>query len=102
VHCAVGEQNHDGGAHVAALTASASAATAAWATEAESAARIEAEAAAAGTESAEAGLEAGDQRCVPVGPVLAHVLAEITTSLPTVFMEGTALLRTEAEAEPAW
>jgi hypothetical protein len=34
--------------------------------------------------------------------VLAHVLAEIATGLPTVFVKGSALLRTEAEAEPTW
>jgi hypothetical protein len=102
VHLAVREQNKDRGADVAALTASASAATAAWAAEAESAARIEAEAAAAWTESAETGLEAGGERSVPVGAVLTHVLAEIATSLPTVFVQGSALLGTEAEAEPTW
>jgi hypothetical protein len=102
VHRTVGEQNQNGGADVAALTATASAATAAWTAESETAARVETESAATGSESAEPGLEAWAERAVPVGAVLTHVAAEIATSLPTVFMKGAALLRIEAEAEPAW
>jgi hypothetical protein len=102
VHRTIGEQNQDGGTDVAALTATASAPTAARTAESEAAARVETEAAAAGAEPAEPGCEAGPERAVPVGAVLTHVLAEIATSSSTVFVEGAALLRIEAEAEPAW
>ena len=98
VHRAVGEQNQDGGSHVAAPTASASASTTARAAETETAARVEAQAASARSESAEAGLP---ERAVPVGAVLTHVLAEIATGLPPLFVQDAALLWTEAEAEPA-
>ena len=100
MHRPVGEQLQDGGADVAALTATApAAATAAWTAEAEAAARVEAESAAAGAEAAEPGSEAGPNGPSPVGAVLADVVAEIATGLPAVFVEGAAVARIEAEAE---
>jgi hypothetical protein len=102
VHRTIGEQDQDGGADVAALAAPASAATAAWTAESEAAARIETEPASAWAESAEPARKTGTERAVPVGAVLAHVLAEIATSLSMVFVKGAALLRVEAEAESAW
>jgi hypothetical protein len=98
VHRTIGEQNQDGGADVAALTAPASAAATARATEAEAGARVEAEAAPTWAESAEPGLEAGTERAVPVRAVLTQVLAEIAAGGPPVFVEGATLLRTESEA----
>jgi hypothetical protein len=47
-------------------------------------------------------LKAWAERAVPVGAVLTHMAAEIATSSSAVFMKGAALLRIEAEAEPAW
>jgi hypothetical protein len=99
VHCAIGKQSQDGRADIAALSASASAATAARAAESEAAAGIEA--AAAGSEPAEAGLEAGAEgAAVPVCAVLPDVFPEFTTGSSPLLVQCTALLRVEPEAEP--
>jgi hypothetical protein len=101
VHGTVGQQNQDGGSDVAAFAAPAPAAAAArTAAEAEASAWVEAEASAAGSE-AEPGLEAGAERAVLGGAVLAEVFPEFATGLPSLFVEGTALLRAEPEAESA-
>jgi hypothetical protein len=98
VHCAIGKQSQDGRADIAALSASASAATAARAAESEAAAGIEA--AAAGPEPAEAGLEAGAEgAAVPFCAVLPDVFPEFTTGSSPLLVQCTALLRVEPEAE---
>jgi hypothetical protein len=96
VHGTVGQQSQDGCADVATLSASASAATAARAAETKASARIEATA--AGSES-EAGLKAGAERAAPISAVLAEMFPELTTGMPSLFVEGASLLRVEPEAE---
>ena len=96
MHGAIGKQSQDGRPDVAALSASASASTAARAAESEAAARIEA--AAAGSET-EAGLKAGAERAVPVSAVFPDVFPELTTGMSPLLVKRTALLRVKPEAE---
>jgi len=113
VHGPLGEQLEDGGADVAALAPSASAATTAarTVTEAEAATGVEAEleAASAGAEAAartegEPVAVAGvAERAAVAGVLLAQVVtqmvAELAAGLPALLMEGTAVAGAEAEAE---
>ena len=95
MHGAIGKQSQDGRPDVTALSAPASASTAARAAESE-AARIEA--AAAGSET-EAGLKAGAERAVPVSAVFPDVFPELTTGMSPLLVKRTALLRVKPEAE---
>jgi hypothetical protein len=98
VHRAIGEQSQDGCTDIAALSASASAATAARAAESEAAAGVEA--ASAGSEPAETGLKAGTEgAAVPVCAVLPDVFPEVTTGSSPLLVQRTPLLRVETEAE---
>jgi hypothetical protein len=100
VHRALGEQDEDGGADIAAFAPPATAPAPTRAAEPEAGAGIEAEAAATGPESAEACLKTGAEGPVPVGGMLMKVFAKLATGLPPLFVEGAALLWAEAEAEP--
>jgi hypothetical protein len=108
VHRPFGQQLEDGGADIAALTASspaaATAARSAWA-EAESATGIESELeaaawaeAAAGTEAVIA-VEAGTR--VVLTQMVAKMLAEVAARLPALLMKRAPIAGPEAEAESA-
>jgi hypothetical protein len=114
VHRPFGEQLEDGGADIAALTASspaaATAARSAW-TEAESAAGIESELEAARWAETAAGTEAGAWTeaviaveagtRVVLAQMVTKMLAEVAAGLPALLMKRAPIAGPEAEAESA-
>jgi hypothetical protein len=97
VHRPVHEELEDGGAHVTALAATATASVAATMT-----ARARAEAGATGTETAaEAGAEslAEPGTEVATSGVLAEVVAEFAPSLTSMFVQSSTVVRAEPETE---
>jgi len=110
VHRPFGQQLEDGGADIAALTASspaaATAARSAWA-EAESATGIESELeaatwadAAAWTEAAEVAFGAGTR--VVLVEMVTKVIAELAASLPALLMKRAPIAGPEAESARRW
>jgi DNA segregation ATPase FtsK/SpoIIIE-like protein len=102
MHGPLGEEFEDGGTHVAALAARASAAPPAAYTgsKAETAARIESELEPAARPEAEVGLEAVGG--LVLAEVVAKVLAELASGLPPLLMQGAAVSGAEAEATRRW
>jgi hypothetical protein len=115
VHRPFGQQLEDGGAHIAALTASspaaATAARSAWA-EAESATGIESELEAATWAEAAAGTEAGAWTeaviaveagtRVVLAQMVTKMLAEVAAGLPALLMKRAPIAGPEAESARRW
>jgi hypothetical protein len=94
VHRSLGEQHQDGGTDVTAAPAAAVATTSSTAS-----GGAEAGTEATGTEAAsEPSAEAGPERPVMTGVVVADQATELTASLPALFVQCAAVLGCKSEA----